>query len=402
VEAKRVKKRKIRKVKGIMPRSTTVFLLVLAVLASTLGYNYFARPFADYQAAQTESVVVEEEVVVDSESDKKLLSTQDLAQLIAFSYSLDTSESTQSALLSWISQNQPGVVTLFGSQISTSSARFAVNRISADFNNKLQPLVAVDHEGGSVQRLAGVGFTDLPSWKSICVASSTQRQNLLEASAREISQVGVELVFAPMIDIASQSAVLKDRVCSSDPEIVKVRAAEFIDTFAQQKIISVIKHYPGIGSISKDLHRSFDEVDLGEEEVLVFKDLLEAYPLLGVMSAHVGVLGRYEDEPCSLNNDCIDDLTNYFPNTLVFTDALDMKSAGYIGNNKELSSLAQRAILAIKAGNDVLVFGPNVELDEFDKVLSALKIAYDSDVDFQKQAEKSVQKIRQYKEIIRQ
>ena len=387
-----------------MPRSTIIFLLVLAALASALGYNYFARPFAGYQAVPAEPVVVkEEETVLDSEPVEKLLSDQDLAQLIAFSYSVDTSESTQSALLRWISQNQPGVVTLFGSKISTSSARFVVNRINANFNNKLQsPLIAVDHEGGLVQRLSGAGFTDLPSWKSICAASSTQRQNLLTTSAQEISQVGVELVFAPMIDTASQSAVLKNRICSSDPEMVKVRATEFINTFAQQKIISVIKHYPGIGSISKDLHHNFDEVNLSEEEVLVFKDILEAYPLLGVMSAHVGVEGRYEGKPCSLNNDCIDDLTGYFPGVLVFTDALDMDSAGYVGRDEELIPLAERSVSAIKAGNDVLVFGPKVELTEFDEVLSALRIAYESDEDFQKQAEKSVQKIRQYKEILRQ
>jgi len=404
VEVKGVEKRKFEK---IMPRSTIIFILVLAVLASVLGYNYFARPFADYQAAQTELAepTVSEEGKTDS--DLKLaeesLSDQELAQLIALPYLFEVkNSSTQSATLSWIDKNQPGVVTLFGVKISTNSAKSVIDKINSSFNDDLSPLIAVDHEGGSVQRLSGIGFTDLPSWRSVCDVSSAQRQNLLATSAQELSQVGVDVVFAPVVDIASQSAVLKDRVCSSDSDIVTKRAAEFIDIFAQQKIISAIKHFPGIGSISKNLHHNFDEVSLEEDEVLVFKNLLEKYQLLGVMSAHVSVRGRYEDVPCSLNRDCIDDLIEYFPNALVFTDALDMDSAGYAGVAEESISLAQRSVLAIKAGNDVLVFGPNVELDEIDEVFSALKTAYKSDEEFQHQAEKSVKKILQYKEILRQ
>ena len=67
METKRVKKRKARKVKEVMPRSTIIFLFILAVLASVLGYNYFARPFAGYQAAQTElaePVVIKEEEIL--------------------------------------------------------------------------------------------------------------------------------------------------------------------------------------------------------------------------------------------------------------------------------------------------------------------------------------------------
>ncbi|MBT3249162.1 MAG: glycoside hydrolase family 3 protein [Candidatus Pacebacteria bacterium] len=385
-----------------MPRSTIFFLLILTIIASALGYNYFARPFSNYQAAQIElTELIPEEEENNSESAEETFSDQDLAQLIAFPYSLDDNQSTQSASLSWIKLNQPGLITLFGSKVSTAAAKIATDKISSSFDDESEPLIAVDHEGGSVQRLSGSGFTSLPSWKSICAAGSTQRQDLLSASAQELSRAGVDLVFAPVIDIASQSAILKDRICSSNPETVIARATEFIDIFAQQKIIPVIKHYPGIGSTSRDLHFSFDEVNLKEEEILVFKDILEEYPLIGVMSAHVGVKDRYEDEPCSLNVDCIDDLTGFFPGVIVFTDALDMDSAGYAGEDKELIILAERAVSAIKAGNNVLVFGPNIELGEFDEVIAALKTAYELDEDFQKQAQQSIKKIRQYKEVLK-
>lgn len=381
-----------------MPRSTIIFILVLTVLASLLGYNYFTRPFAGLETVQVEQV---EPVEVETDLTAETITDQELAQLIAFPYSLTQDTSTQSAKLSWIRLNQPGVVTLFGQNIASASAQSAIAKINSGFDSQLSPLIAVDHEGGSVQRFSGAGFTDLPSWRTVCAASSTQRQNLLTTSAQELSQLGVEVVFAPVIDVASQSAVLRDRVCAPDSALVTERAMEFIDIFGQQKIISVIKHYPGIGSISTDLHRQFDQVSLTEGEILIFKDILEEYPLLGVMSAHVGVRDLYEDIPCSLNEDCVDDLTSHFPQTLVFTDALDMDSAGYVAGSKELRPLAQRAVLALKAGNDVLVFGPNVELAELEEVFSALKIAYQTDQDFQVQAQKSVRKIRQYKEFLR-
>ncbi len=401
MEIKRTKERKVRKEPSIMPRSTMVFLLVLAILASILGYNYFARPFTAYQAVQTELATSAPQEEAKVEPDKERVTTQDLAQLLAFSYLLNDTDSSQSAVLDWVNTHKPGVVTLFGSKITLTAAQAAIEQINSRLDRDVQPLMAVDHEGGSVQRLSGSGFTSLPSWQSLCVAEAEQRHDLLTASAQQLSQTGIDLVFAPVVDLAINNAVLKNRICASDPTVVTQRAVEFIDIFAQQHIMSVIKHYPGIGHISRDPHRNFDEVDLSDADILVFKNLLEAYPLLGVMSAHVGVVGRYEDQPCSLNLDCVDDLTDFVPQALVFTDALDMNAAGYIGQNEQLISLAERAVMAIKAGNDVLVFGPQVNLNEFDEVLLALKNAYESDEEFRQQAEKSVRKIRQYKEILR-
>jgi len=401
-----IKKAERRKAKKIMPRSTIIFILVLTILASILGYNYFIQPFANLKSTvieQTESTIGgNKKTDLNLKSDNQFTIEQQLAQLIAFPYSLDINESTQSAMLSWIEEYQPGAVTLFGEKVSTSAAKFTIGQINSGFDSDLSPLIVVDHEGGSVQRFSGVGFTDLPSWKSICSTDSTQRQNLLTTSAQELSQVGVEVVFAPVIDVASQSAILKDRVCSPDPTIVTKRAIEFIDIFSQQKILSVIKHFPGIGSISTDLHHNYDEVNVSEEEILVFKDLLDTYSFLGVMSAHVGVKERYEGIPCSLNSDCIGDLNDFFSQALIFTDALDMSSAGHIAESEELMPLAERSVLAVMAGNDILVFGPNVKLIDIEKVFSALETAYQADEKFQQQVEKSVEKILQYKAFLRQ
>jgi len=380
-----------------MPRSTIIFILFLSVLATLLGYNYFAHPFANLET----ETFVQEELSPDVEStmvlSDQLEVRQQLTQLMAFPYSTTVSQSSQSATLNWIKQNQPGTVVLFGEKISTTSAQSAVDKIKASFPDDNLPLVAVDHEGGTVQRLSGAGFTRLPSWKSLCEDSSSTRQNLLSSSAQELSILGINVVFAPVVDVASQSAILRNRVCSADPVAVKDGATEFIEFFTQQQILPVIKHYPGIGSIKKDLHRDFEEVTLTKDDISVFEKLLTSYSSLGVMSAHVGVKDRYEDMPCSLNEDCLDDLDDFFPNALVFSDALDMDSAGYVAQSEELSSLEERALAALKAGNDVLVFGPNVKPEEFDKILQTLEKAFESDSEFKRQVEKSFTKFQIYK-----
>ncbi len=388
-----------------MPRSTVVFLFVLAIIASLLGYNYFAQPFADKSEALRDIQDVGEigaEIVDDTQAELPKATEKDLAQLIAFPYLVEEKASTESTSLAWIAKNNPGAVALFGEKISSSAASLAIKDVTQDLDQKSKPIIVVDHEGGSVQRLSGQGFTVLPSWKSFCALEKEKRNDLLTVSAKELAEVGIEMVFAPVVDIASQSAVLKNRICSADPTVTTLRSQEFIEAFGQQKIFSVIKHFPGIGSVSKDLHHYYDEVEVTEPELEIFQELLSSYPIMGVMSTHVGVKNFYEGQPCSLNRDCVEDLTGNFLTSLIFSDALDMESAGYIAEQDELLPLAERAVAAVLAGNDILVFGPEVTVGEIDLVLITLKKYFREDLLFQEQVETSLNKINRYKDYLRQ
>lgn len=391
-----------------MPRSTIIFIFILTIIASLLGYNYFAQPFANHQPSsvgQLKSPLVAEKKSATADDKENLVNQlspkQQILQLIAAPYLLPDKDSTESGLLAWIGENKPGVVTLFGENISTNSAQVMVENIDYSVNEQWQPLIAVDHEGGSVQRLSGAGFTDLPSWEALCETTADNRQQLLTASAAELSQAGINIVLAPVLDIASQSAVLGSRICSSDPEITAQRAAEYINIFNQQNIVSVIKHFPGIGSAATDLHREYDEVAITEPEILVFKEILDNYQQLGVMTAHVGVKDLYQDQPCSLNPDCVSDLTDHFAEALVFSDALEMKAAGHQPDSEELSSLGSRAVAAVAAGNDVLLFGPSINEKDLDEIEAALMVEYEINEEFRQQVVSSVEKILAYKKLFR-
>ena len=397
-----------------MARSTLLFLLLLSLLACLLGYNYFLRPL-DYLNEASQSQIVEDNDPMlppfpgspssesySNELFDKLAVREQITQLIAFPYLISAMQSTQSASLDWIKINQPAIVSLFGEKISTSSALINVNKIKAVYTNNSQPLIAVDHEGGLVQRLSGIGFTRLPSWQTLCASNAVYRQELLEKSAQELSAVGINIVFAPVIDLASNSAVLGSRVCGERADVVVERAKEAIDVYQEQQILSVIKHFPGIGEVKADLHHEFDVVELTEEGILAFRELLTTYPNLGVMSTHVGVKDFYEDLPCSLNQECLGDLKDFFPETLIFSDALDMDSAGFIKDSDELLSLSQRAINALLAGNNVLVFGPKVESEMMDEVVIGLVEAYESDPQLKELVQNSLEKLWLYKELLQQ
>jgi len=385
-------------------KSTILLILGLLILALGLGYNYFYRPFDQYQAQQTENLELvlsgqPNEATASATLSFKLTDRQKIAQLLAVPLTLERDElsATDSA---WLRANQPGMVTLFGTQISTVSAQTVIGEIkqisvseTALTNPKLFPLIVVDHEGGSVQRLTGSGFTRLPSWQTMCAQPATTSAQLLSRSASELAAVGIDVVFAPMIDLARINPVLGSRICSDQPSVIITKANQYMTAMEQVKIQAVFKHFPGIGQTTKDLHTSFDQVEISPTEAMLYQELLKTYPQSGVMVSHVGVLNQYPDLPCSLSSACVGQITQNYPNNLVFSDALEMTSARYQVGTTELKSLELTAAEAISSGNQVLVFGPQVSWSEIDRVISFLEKRYQSEDTFKNKVDTALTRV---------
>ena len=116
-----------------MARSTFFFLLLLSLFAGLLGYNYFFRPWAYLYDAQQEQIAdnIDPTPLPSPETANPLSTRQQITQLIALPYLVSSKQSTQSASLDWIQENQPAIVTLFGEKISTSSATIFLSFCSA-------------------------------------------------------------------------------------------------------------------------------------------------------------------------------------------------------------------------------------------------------------------------------
>lgn len=391
-------------------RATSVLLIILLVLVVITGVNYFAKPF--YQPQSLSFLDQNSEELLGptrspsqtQTAETKLtagMSLTELAwQIMAVPLSLPASVSSQflSDLNSSVPATAPGAFTLFGEDITSESARAVAETVISRYP-AAEPWLAVDHEGGTVQRLAGSGFSTLPSWRRLCQLSETEQIDWAASTAAELATADITMILGPVVDVASASGVLGSRVCSGDPEEVASAAGFFISAYTTQGILPVIKHYPGIGSVAVDLHRQVGKALISPQDVLPFHTLLQRFPLLGVMTAHVFPDATSEDV-CSRDPECVGELTAVYPKALVVSDALDMKSAHFDSQSQAYNvPLSQVAMEAFLSGNDMLIFGKDTTWAEIEQAVSVLVSAAEQDAEIKQKLESSAEKILSYKSM---
>lgn len=421
-------------------RSTQIFVAVLIIITVLLGYNYFEKPFSNYKMTDEEKP----QDRADQQSAEKyvderlklleqLTSRQKISQLIAYPYVIEGTQSGKltdnldesprninSSNSTGLTSLEPGIITIFGSKISLDNATYHLSYIKELFRNKpLAPLIAVDHEGGSVQRLSGDGFTNLPSWKEMCASDQYDLKQQLFSSAKELGDLGINVVFAPVLDLDSK--VLGNRSCA-DYDLLLATSIEYIQIFGNQQILSVVKHFPGLGNTKNDLHYYSDSIEVGTDDTLIFSKVLGVFPNIGVMSSHVKITDKLEGKPCSMSEECLSVFNQEMPLVLLFTDALEMKSldnysleiANELDNKKNIhneedpanktqlkqeAKLAALSYQAVMAGNNVLVFGEGVGVDQLLFVVDELSAYYEQDEEFAKKVDNSLLKILAVKQI---
>jgi beta-N-acetylhexosaminidase len=220
-------------------------------------------------------------------------------------------------------------------------------------------LVAVDHEGGRVQRFRE-GFTRLPPARSLGRRYDEDRReglSLAQAAgwlmASELRAVGVDFSFAPCVDLDyGVSEIIGDRAFHRDPDAVAALAVAYMSGMRVAGMAATAKHFPGHGAVIADSHvalpidrRNF--VDL-EPDIRPYRLLIQNY-VAGVMGAHV-VFPAVDPLPASLSQRWISGVLRgeLGFHGCVFADDLTMAGAAAFGG------VIERAELAFAAGCDVL------------------------------------------------
>lgn len=223
----------------------------------------------------------------------------------------------------------------------------------------IAPFVASDEEGGTVQRLSAA-LDDLPAAATMAKGTPEEAAALIQPYAASMRELGFNMVFGPVADVGSGSG-LGTRSFGSDPALV----AGFTDAVigAQQAggLISVVKHWPGIGGGNADPHDALDSVapieELRTNDLIPFQSAFAA-GVPAVMVAHVEVPGLTPDGvPASLSRAAItDELRGQEGfDGLVITDSLGM------GAVVTATPQDEAAEMAIAAGADIaLVSGADV------------------------------------------
>ncbi|TMH38863.1 MAG: beta-N-acetylhexosaminidase [Betaproteobacteria bacterium] len=224
-----------------------------------------------------------------------------------------------------------------------------------------EPLIAVDHEGGRVQRFQE-GFTRIPpmrllgeSWENDPPKAKALAEAVGYVIATELLAHGVDFSFAPVLDVDfGSSSVIGDRAFSEEPAVIAALAGAFVAGLTAGGTASVGKHFPGHGYVKADSHVDVpvDERELGEIEaadLLPYRELIKG-GLSGIMPAHV-IYPKVDRRPAGFSPVWLKDVLRgrLGFEGMIFSDDLSMEGASVAGG------VVQRAEAALAAGCDMVL-----------------------------------------------
>jgi beta-N-acetylhexosaminidase len=277
---------------------------------------------------------------------------------------------------------QVGGVILFSRNFSNRAQLTALCRAIHEARDE-PLLIAVDHEGGRVQRFRTDGFTALPPMRALGQWYERNPSAALRGAcdtgyvlASELRACGVDLSFTPVLDLDyGPSQVIGDRAFHREPEVVSLLSRALIQGLQLGGMAACGKHFPGHGAVAADSHhvipideRSFEEIirnDAAPYECL--GDLV----LPAIMPAHV-IYPLVAPEPAGFSpfwvGKVLREQLRY--DGVVFSDDLTMQGATVAGD------IHARARAALAAGCDMVLVCNRPDLA--DELLARLDYSIDA------------------------
>lgn len=222
-------------------------------------------------------------------------------------------------------------------------------------------LVAVDHEGGRVQRFRQ-DFTRLPAmgelgliWDKQPGRAKQLAQQVGYILAAELKAAGIDLSFTPVLDIDyGQSCIIGDRAFHRKPQAIADLAHALMLGMKSAGMVAVGKHFPGHGYIRGDTHleATVDDrayADIAMDDLIPFRQMIH-FGLAGMMSAHI-VYSKIDKAPATFSGKWLKTILRdelQFEDC-IFSDDLSMQAAAAYGG------IVARAEAALNAGCDMIV-----------------------------------------------
>jgi beta-N-acetylhexosaminidase len=254
-----------------------------------------------------------------------------------------------------------GGVVYFGKNFTDKAQLIELSRqIKALRSPEL--VIAVDHEGGRVQRFHGDGFTEIPPMRSLGDLWTTHppsaRARAFEIGftiGHELGEVGIDFSFAPVLDLDyGESAVIGHRAFHRDPGAAAALATAVAQGLRAEGMASVGKHFPGHGFVKGDTHwerpedvRTFAEVEAAD--LIPFRELIAA-GVDGIMAAHL-VFPNIDPQLASFSPFWLQEVLRHKLHFrgVIFTDDIGMVAAHALGD------IVQRAEGAVRGGADIVL-----------------------------------------------
>lgn len=274
-----------------------------------------------------------------------------------------TDAGSAKALASHIASGRAGGALFLRHNIKSGKDAKALARsfVGADRSS----LIAIDQEGGKVQRLGSKqGFTAMPTAQWVAGNKSVAEAKALYAQAgRELKAAGFNMNMAPSVDVHDpKNPVIGKygRSFSTDVERISAYAGAFVDGFAAAGVACSIKHFPGHGSSRGDSHDGFVDITStwNTSELVPFQRLGAKSPM--IMGGHLfhPEFSNGKSPVTFSQKALVSKLRNGLGyNGVILTDDLDM------GAIRKSFQLKEAIILALAAGNDLLLLSNSLSYD---------------------------------------
>jgi len=269
-----------------------------------------------------------------------------------------------------IGELRAGGIALLSNATSADSARSlttALQTLAAN-SGTLPPLVAIDHEGGLVQRIKQGTTVFGPAFEvgqieplERAIAEAQRRGDI---HGRELASMGIHMSLGPVLDVWDNPAneVIGNRSFSSSATTAAALGSAYIAGLQAQGVLAVGKHFPGHGNSLEDSHQTLpivsrDRATLDAIELMPFRSAIQS-DVAAIMTAHVSYpsLDSTTERPASLSPAIV---TGLLRNELGFNGLVVSDDMGAMQAITGRFESGEAAIQAIEAGTDMLiVVGP--------------------------------------------
>lgn len=253
----------------------------------------------------------------------------------------------------------PGGIILFARNLVDAEQVAAFCReLEALF--PVPPFLAIDQEGGRVNRLKGI-FPEIPP--NMSLAGREDAEDRVQAHARATGQglrlLGFNLNFAPVLDLSAAESPngIGDRAYGSDPRRVAHLAGIFLASHGQEGVLGCGKHFPGLGDGRVDSHLELPRIDkpfagLWDDDLAPYRELRDRLPMVMVGHAYYPDLQGPAPRPATLSEPVVQhllrDRLGY--RGVILTDDLEM---GAVDQKADPGEVAWKAL---QAGNDLMMY----------------------------------------------
>lgn len=345
-------------------------LLFIILTITILGTSYYF--LSQEKPKQAASNSIEEKI---KKQLKKMTLDEKIAQMLIIYYSSTTYDKT---LEQTIKEVKPGGFILMNDNISTYQNTLNLVK-SMQKDSKVPMIISIDQEGGIVQRLQKITDIEVTNIPSMLTLGKTNDKNLAynvgKIMAQQLKTLGINLDFAPVVDIYSNkdNKVIANRSFGSNSEEVTTMALALKQGLEDNNVNTCLKHFPGHGDTAVDSHYNLpvinkDYNDLSKVELIPYYKAIKNNTNM-IMIGHIALPKITKDNtPASLSKEIITNLlkTKLKYQGLVITDALNMKALTDNYSDKEIYTMA------INAGVDLLLM-PNGSRKAIEYIKESIK-----------------------------